>query len=94
MKNKRQKCVDPQQGGKIPLEIVFSIGAGKVPFPKDLQDEPSLSPEARAHLQACESCRGDLRENLALWYEKGISSYRTNQGGWPTSAAQKCRAKH
>ena len=87
MKKNRHKCVDSQQGSKIPLEIVFSIGAGKVPFPTDLQQEPVLSSEARSHLRICESCRDDLRENLALWYRKGMASYRTNQAYGIVTAA-------
>ncbi len=79
MKKKQQKCADPHVGNRIPLEIVFSIGAGKVPFPKDLKQGPELSPESRHHLETCESCRDDLRENLSLWYTKGMSSYRTSQ---------------
>jgi hypothetical protein len=76
---KRKKCVDSSAGARIPLEITFSIGAGKVPFPKDLHQEPELSPESRHHLELCESCRDDLRENLSLWYKKGMSAYRSNQ---------------
>jgi hypothetical protein len=79
MKTKRQKCIDPSVGGKIPLEIVFPIATGKVPFPHDLNQQPELSPESRRHLELCECCRDDLRENLALWYRKGMASYRFNQ---------------
>jgi hypothetical protein len=79
MKTSKQKCVDPSVGGKIPLEITFPIAAGKVPFPLNLEQEPDLSPESRHHLEVCECCREDLRANLALWYRKGMSAYRSNQ---------------
>jgi hypothetical protein len=93
MSNKRKKCIDPSAGSKIPLEITFPIAAGKVPFPSDLHKEPDFSPESRHHLEQCESCRNDLRDNLSLWYKKGMSAYRSNlayeivnasEGGDPT----------
>lgn len=88
MKKKRSKCIDPPAGSKIPLEITFPIAAGKVPFPRDLQQEPELSPESRHHLEICESCRDDLRENLSLWYRKGMSAYRSNQASGIVTASE------
>jgi len=60
---KKNRCTDSDLGGKVGLEIVFSIGAGR---------EPRLTAEYRKHLEDCECCR----ESVPLWNEKGQATRR------------------
>lgn len=63
---KATKCVAPEMGGKIALDIVFLGGQGK---------EVVLSSDARGHLGRCSFCT----QHLGLWRKKAEATYQELQ---------------
>ena len=61
----KKKCSDRQIGGKIALEIAFSIAKEK---------SLNLTAEQSQHLAACEECN----QLLPLWFKKGAAAHETS----------------
>lgn len=62
----KNKCTNPQLGGKIALEIAFNVSQRR---------DIHLTPDQSNHLVHCEECN----QLLPLWFKKGEATYETGK---------------
>lgn len=65
-RNRRLICSDVKMEATIALDIVFSMGQGKV---------PRLNEEQLSHLKGCVACK----ESMRIWEEKGRTAFATTR---------------